>query len=292
MKIVFFGTPQEVVPILENAIKNFEVVAVVSTPDQKSGRKQLLVSSPVKIFAQTQNIPILTPSQFDNKIIEQLQSYKPDLFIVAAYGRILPKEVLALPQYGAINIHPSLLPKYRGPTPIQTALLNGDETSGVTFIKMDEHLDHGPILHQIPFTLETTDTFGWLLKSMFTQSAYILPYIIEEYTSGKLKAYSQDESKATYTKRITKEDGYIDLAILEKLKPSENKNWKMKIARKIRAYYPWPTIWTKTTVNNREMRIKFLPNQMLQVEGKNPIHVKDFLNGYPTLKGVITKLLL
>src|SRR5579862_4960577 len=185
MKIVFFGTPQEVVPVLKNLTENFEVSAVVTAPDQKSGRKQLLTPSPIKEFAQKHKLHVLTIQQWNNEAMKQLESFKPDLFVVAAYGKIVPNNILKLPKYSAINIHPSLLPKYRGPTPIQTTLLNGDKQSGITFIKMDEQMDHGPILHQIPFTLEETDTFGWLMKNTFAQAAQILPYVIEEYIAGK-----------------------------------------------------------------------------------------------------------
>jgi methionyl-tRNA formyltransferase len=290
MKIIFFGTPKEVVPILETLNKHFDVVAAITTPDQKSGRKQILTSSPIKDFAQEKNIQIITPQQFNNETIEQLNNLKPDLFVVAAYGKIIPNDILAIPKHGTINIHPSLLPHYRGPTPLQTALLNGDTKTGITFMQMDKEMDHGPILHQIPFSLETTDTFGWLMQNTFSQAAQILPHIIEEYTSGKLKPQQQDHTKATYTKKIEKQDGYIDLSMVEKLNPLEIENWKLEIAQKIRAYYPWPSVWTKISLRNKDIVIKFLPKTQFQVEGKNPMELKDFLNGYPEMKETIEKL--
>jgi len=289
LKIVFFGTPKEVVPVLESLNKNFDVVAVVTTPDQKSGRKQLLTPPTIKVAAQKLGISVLQPEN-NNSLKSLILNLKSDLFVVAAYGKLIPNDILNLPKYGAINIHPSLLPKYRGPTPIQTTLLNGDEKSGITFIKMDEQMDHGPILHQILFTLEKTDTFDWLMQSKFTQAAMILPSVIDDYVTGKIVPQPQDDSKATYTKKITKEDGYIDLSVFETLKPLEIENWKLKIARKIRAYYPWPTVWTKVTINNRDAALKFLPDKKLQVEGKNPVNVKDFLNGYPSMRELIGKL--
>jgi methionyl-tRNA formyltransferase len=282
MKIIFFGTPKEVIPVIENLVTHFEVVAVVTTPDKKTGRKQIVTPTPIKIYAEEKNIPVLTPQQFTDGTIEQLQNFKPDLIVVAAYGKIVPNIVLHIPTYGAINIHPSLLPKYRGPTPIQTALLNGDEASGITFIQMDEQMDHGPILQQIPFTLEKTDTFAWLMQSTFAQAAQILPHVINEYTSGKLKTYPQNESLATYTKMITKDDGYIDLA---------NPPTPEQLDRMIRAYDPWPTVWTKGEINDKKVLLKFLPGKNLQVEGKKPLSVKDFLNGYPIMKEIITKLI-
>lgn len=280
MKIIFFGTPQEVVHVLENLIKQFEITAVVTAPDQKSGRKQLLTPSPVKLAAQKLNIPLFQPEN-NTSLASSISNLQSDLFVVAAYGKIIPDNILQIPKYGAINIHPSLLPKYRGSTPIQTALLNGDSTSGVTFIKMDKQMDHGPILHQIPFTFEHTDTFSWLMQTTFTQAAIILPHVIEYYVSGKIIPQPQDDNKASYTKMLTKEDGFIDLST----PPS-----KEKLDQMIRAYFPWPTAWTKIKINDQKKILRFLPENKLQLEGKNPVSFKDFFNGYPELKEKITKL--
>ncbi|HWY78962.1 MAG TPA: methionyl-tRNA formyltransferase [Candidatus Sulfotelmatobacter sp.] len=276
MRIVFFGTPKEVIPVLKNLIKHFEVVAVITAPDQKSGRKQFITPPAIKIVAQQLTIPVLQPKQLSESV-KNITKLKADLFVVAAYGKIIPEAILKLPKLGAINIHPSLLPKYRGPTPIQTILLKGDQVSGVTFIQMDKQLDHGPILHQILFTLEKTDTFEWLMQSKFAQAAVILPQVIIDYASKKLKPLPQDDSQATFTKMIKKEDGYVDLDNLPDPK---------QLDRMIRAYYPWPTVWTKALVHNREVRIKFLPEKKLQVEGKNPVNIKNFINGYPELKSI------
>lgn len=280
MNIIFFGTPQEVVPILESLNKHFNVVAVITTPDQKSGRKQLLTPPPVKVFAEKHDIPVLQPES-NNSLQSLISNLKSDLLVVAAYGKLIPNDVLKLPIHGAINIHPSLLPKYRGPTPIQTTLLNGDKITGITFMKMDAQMDHGPILHQIPFTLEDTDTFCWLMQSKFAQAAQILPHVIEDYVSGKLKTQPQDDSQATYTKIITKQNGYINL---------NNPPDPDQLDRMIRAYYPWPSVWTQTRIKNQEIRIKFLPKKQLQIEGKNPVSLKDFLNGYPEMKEKLEKL--
>ncbi len=290
MRIIFFGTPQDVVPVVENLKKNFAVVAIVTTPDQKAGRKQLLTPSPVKQFAEKNQIAVLTPQKFNIETQEQLQHLKPDLFVVAAYGKIIPNNILTIPKHSSINIHPSLLPKYRGPTPIQTTLLHGDKQSGITFMLMDDKMDHGPILHQIPFTLESTDTFGWLMQSKFAQAGQILPHVIEEYLAGNLKPTPQDESQATYTKIITKQDGFIDIPDLENLTSYEIEKGKLEIDRKIRAFYPWPGVWTKVTIKNQEVRIKLLPKQQVQIEGKNPMNVKDFVNGYPEMKEKMQKI--
>lgn len=284
MKIVFFGTPQEVVPVLDNLIQHFAVSTVVTAPDQKSGRKQIVTPAPVKVFAKSLKIPVFAPHILNDEVKKQLESIKPDLFIVAAYGKIIPQDILALPKHGAINIHPSLLPKYRGPTPIQTALLNGDRTSGITFMIMDEKMDHGPILQQIPITFEKNDTFDWLMENEFKQAALLLPDVIKSYISGKTPPQPQDDSLATYTKMIAKENGKIDL---------QNPPEPDLLDRMIRAYYPWPTVWsTLPFVDNKNTTriIKFLPENKLQVEGKNPVSVKDFLNGYPHMKELLKKL--
>lgn len=279
MKITFFGTPKEVVPVLENLTKHFEVVAVVTAPDKTVGRKQILTPPPVKLFAEEHNIPVLQPETLKDTSHFSLPT--SHLYVVAAYGKIIPNEILKLPKHGTINIHPSLLPKYRGATPIQSALLNGDKQSGISFMLMDEKMDHGPILQQIPFTISSTDTFGLLMQSKFTQAAVLLPHIIEEYIAGKRKPQPQDDTQATYTKIITKDDGYIDI---DSPPPPE------VFDNMVRAFYPWPNVWSKGMVKNKEARIKFLPNKMVQMEGKQPTPLKDFINGYPELKDRIMKL--
>jgi methionyl-tRNA formyltransferase len=281
LKVVFFGTPKEIVPVLENLVKHFDVVAVVTAPDKPVGRKQIMTPPPPKVFAGDQNIPVYQPTSLKDATGE-LKNVDADLYVVAAYGKIIPDQILQIPQYGAINIHPSLLPKYRGPTPIQTTLLDGITDSGITIIKMDEEMDHGPILHQIPFTLSKTDTFDWLMQAMFKQAAILLPQIIQTYVQGTLKPEPQDDTQASYTKILTKEDGKIDL---------ENPPSTEKLDNMIRAFYPWPNVWTITNVHGKETRVKFLPKKHIQMEGKQPVHIKDFINGYPELGHKISKML-
>ncbi len=191
-----------------------------------------------------------------------------DLAVVAAYGHILSKKELNTPKFGCINVHPSLLPRYRGPSPIQQAILSGDKETGVSIIKMDEEIDHGPIIYQDTLELSNIDNFDTLSKKMFQQSAEILPKIIEDFVAGKIKPVKQDHLKATYCERLTRESGYFDI----------NKPPSPEILdRIIRAYFPWPGVWTKW---NGKI-VKFLPNKMMQMEGKKAISLKDFLNGYP-----------
>jgi len=191
-----------------------------------------------------------------------------DLAVVASYGQILTKKELKLPKIGCINVHPSLLPKYRGPSPIQTAILNGDKISGITIIKMDEQVDHGPIIYRERLELYDRDNFSTLSKKMFLKAAKILPQIIDDFISGKITPIPQDHSQATYTKHFVKKAGYFEINHLPK--PQE-------LDRKIRAYHPWPGVWTKW---NGKI-VKFLPGDILQMEGKKAIPLKDFLNGYP-----------
>ncbi len=191
-----------------------------------------------------------------------------DLGVVAAYGRILTKDELNAPKFGCINVHPSLLPKYRGPSPIQQAILNGDKITGISIIKMDKEIDHGPIIYQDTLELSDIDNFDILSKKMFLLAAEILLQIIEDFVSGKITPQPQDHSKAVYCEKLTRESGYFDI---------NNPPNPEALDKMIRAYYPWPGVWTKWN----EKIVKFLPDNMLQMEGKKAVSKKDFLNGYP-----------
>lgn len=284
MKIVFFGTPHFVIPVLEALKKNFDVVALVTTSDTISGRKKVLTPTPVKAHFQKINPQglVISSQQFSNKTIEQLQNLHLDLFVVAAYGHLVPKNVLDLPKYGALNIHPSLLPKYRGPSPIQTAILNGDKMSGISIIKMDEKLDHGPIVAQKEMPLSDIDTFESLHVKMFNEAASLLPNIITHFVKGEMTPKEQDHEKATYCKHITKQDGYF---------PIDNPPPLKKLNQMIRAYYPWPTAWTRARIMNNESRImKLLPGKRIQLEGGGPMTEKEFVNGYPEARQLLAQL--
>lgn len=237
-KIVFFGTPDFVTPILSTLEKNFEVV--------RSFRK---------------------PVDFNEELITQLKNLKPDFFVVASFGQILPGKILQIPKIAAINIHPSLLPKYRGPSPIQSQVLEGQIKTGVTFIKMDEGVDHGPIAATFEDEISNTDTFESLAKRLFKKSADSLTEVLNNYDENKLT--QQDDSQATYTNLLTKESGKINL-----------ENVPANLLQMIRAYFPWPGVWTRFNLSNKEMVIKLLPNEKIQVEGKKPMTYKDFMNGY------------
>lgn len=201
-----------------------------------------------------------------------------DLAVVASYGHILTPEELAAPKMGVINAHPSLLPLYRGATPIQSAILNGDSISGITIIKMDEEVDHGPIIYQESLELSNSDNFDTLSKKMFLRCAEILPKIIEDFTTGKITPQTQNHKQATFCSRLTKEAGFFDI---------NNPPSLDVLDRMIRAYYPWPGVWTqwspsaKASGDENGKIVKFLPGGRIQMEGKKPLSKKDFLNGYP-----------
>ncbi|MDO8498659.1 MAG: methionyl-tRNA formyltransferase [bacterium] len=278
LKIVFFGTPQFVVPVLEKLAENFQVVGVVTAPDQKAGRKQLLTPSPVKLASQGQawEANVLTPQKLDPTLAEQLTKIHPDLFVVAAYGKIIPQNILDIPKFGALNIHYSLLPKYRGASPIQEALLNGDKVSGTSIIKMDAKLDHGPIVSTKEIRLSESDNFESLNTIMTKETIPLLLKTIPDFMTGKIKLQVQDDTMATYCSIIKKEDGFFDI---------NNSPPLEKLDRMIRAYYPWPTAWTKWPFDKAQGKnnkiVKLLPQNMVQIEGKKPVKLEEFLRGYP-----------
>lgn len=285
LNVVFFGTPEYVTPILEALHQNFNLVGVVTAPDAPIGRKAILTPSPVKerVKGIVSRVQIITPEQFNNSTIQQLKDLQPDLFVIAAYGKIIPQAVLDIPKHGSINIHPSNLPRFRGPSPIQAAILSGEEESGITFILLDEKMDHGPILFHEGFRFSQQDNFDTLSRGMFQKAAKSIGNVVTEYINGSIKPIPQDDDQATICKMIKKEDGYFSI---------DNPPSPEQLDRMIRAYYPWPTTWTRWCIKSHkssvkdhkceERVVKFLPNQMIQMEGKNPVSLKDFLNGHPT----------
>ncbi len=248
MKYIFFGTPEFAAIVLEKLINaGYIPEAVVCNPDEPVGRKQILTSPPVKrlIVNDKWSLEIFQPATKAEllAISHKLKAIKPDLAIVAAYGKIIPKEILDIPVYGFINVHGSLLPYHRGASPIQVAILNGEKETGVTIMKVDEEMDHGPIITNVKIKISNDDTFESLSQKMAVLGAELLIKIIPDYISGKLKPITQDHSKATYTKIIKKEDGKINW-----LKSAD------EIERMTRAYYPWPSAWTvwRQEINNKK----------------------------------------
>ena len=286
MRIIFFGTPEFAIPAL-NSLVNFgyNVVAVVTQPEKPVGRAKVVTPSPVKKVALEKNISVLEPHNLkkDERAFENFKRLNPDLCVVAAYGKIIPKRYLDIPKHGFVNIHPSLLPKYRGPSPIQTAILNGDSKTGVTMMLTDEQVDYGPILAQqeleVPnsnsLTGEQFPNYKELEKKLAELGAELLIETLPKYVSGEIKPVPQDHSQATFTKMFTREDSRINWNNLPK-----------KIYDQIRALNPEPGTWTMwqdkiINIKRAEFSDGKIEVQTIQMEGKKEMPLKEFLNGHP-----------
>lgn len=275
MSVVFFGSSKYVLPIIDVLNKNFGLELVITTEKTET--------EPVIAFCKINKIPYLSVKNKDELKSLIINHKSLSLGVVADFGVIIPKEILNLFPKGILNIHPSLLPKYRGSTPVQTAILNGDKKTGVTIIKLDEHVDHGPIMAQETEQIDPADSSQILLEKLFQKSADLLIKVLNDYESGKTELKEQDHKNSTYTKILKRDDGYIDIS--DSIEINE-------IERKIRAYFPWPGVWTQIIINDKLVRIKFLPNKKIQVEGKKEMSYKDFINGYPNGKALLEKLSL
>lgn len=267
LKIIFLGNPGFALPSLEALVKeNYQIVGVITSPDKPTGRKQIITPPPIKVLAEKNNLPIYQPKD-KNELLEIVKKLNPDLAVVVAYGMIFPKEVLDIPKFGFVNIHPSLLPKYRGATPIQSAILNGDKKTGVSLFLIDEKMDNGPILSVKNYELGIMN-YEELSKELARLGANLLIEALPKYVSGEITPLPQNDSLATYTKKIKTEDAFIDL---EKDNPVE-------MERKIRALNPEPGTWT---IQNGK-RVKILEAELIdgklkitkiQVEGGKPQNV-------------------
>ena len=236
MRIVFMGTPEFAVPSLEHLILNqYQVVAVYTQPDKPSGRGRSLVSLPVKRAALAWNLPVVQPGGLKRaEAVEQLASFHPDVIVVAAFGQILPQSVLDIPGYGCINIHPSLLPRFRGASPVAAAILAGDEFTGVSIMLMDAGLDTGPVLARAQIPISAQDITGSLTAKLSHIAARLLQEVLVGWLRGELTPQPQNEAEATYSGTITKEEGEID--------------WRLSaidIWRRVRAFQPWPGCYTR-----------------------------------------------
>lgn len=283
MNIIFFGSSKYSTIVAEMIQKKLGLAAIVTLNDSPQGRKKIITPNPVKAYALTQNIPNLTADKLDKNIIEKIASYNPDFLIIADYGLLLPKNLLKLPKYTALNIHHSLLPKYRGPSPAQNTIISGEKISGVTIIEVNDKIDSGPILAQQEYELNPNETTESLLINLNTIGGSLALKVIDDFINNKVIKKNQDESKATYTQKIKKIDGFIDI---------NNPPNKEQLDKIIRAYYPWPTVWTKIETEKDKWKIiKFLPEEKIQIEGGKAMKIKDFLNGYQQLKQKINAVL-
>jgi methionyl-tRNA formyltransferase len=310
MHIVFMGSPAFAVPALQSLMSNkYDISAVFTQPDKKTGRGQQVMACPVKQYAVSMGLNVVQPETFkDQAEVEKLRALAPDIIVVAAYGQILPDSVLQIPKYKSINIHPSLLPKYRGPSPVTAAILNGDALTGVTIMLVEKKVDSGPILSFREMAVGEEDTTGTLTGRLAILGAEMLVETIPGWVAGKIQPVVQDESLASYTKMENKEDGKLkwDLPAVEL--------WRM-----IRAYQPWPGCFT--TWNNARLKIiKAIPLpdtsphntgevialprgglarvavrtgngllglETLQLEGKKEMPAADFIAGHRDFIGAI-----
>lgn len=234
-RIVFLGTPDFAVPSLAALLDGpDEVVGVVCQPDRPAGRGQRMHAPPVKVLAEERSVPIAQPGKLrDGRALELLRGWHPDLMVVAAYGRILPRDILDLPPLGCINVHASLLPKYRGAAPIQWAILCGETVTGVTIMRMNERLDEGDVLLQRSLEILPGETYGELQTRLAMLSSGVLLEALVELKNGRLVATPQDDRAATLAPMIKKEEGRLDWS-----------EAASAIVRKVCAYNPWPSTFT------------------------------------------------
>ena len=211
MKIIFMGTPEFAVPSLETLASEEEIICVVTQPDRPKGRGHKLQPTPIKIFAEEKNFPVLQPEKIKNpEVIEQLEKLKPDLIVVVAFGQILPQKILDLPKFGCINVHASLLPKYRGAAPIEWNLINGETLTGITTMQMNAGLDTGDMLLKSEVEITEEMILPELKEKLMDAGAKILLETIHELKRGNLKPIKQDDSLSNYAPMLTKETGRID----------------------------------------------------------------------------------
>jgi methionyl-tRNA formyltransferase len=221
MRVVFFGSSEFAVPALQALQEGgFDITSVVTVPDQPVGREHVLTSTAVKVLAGELGLHVSQPEALDEKFLEEFSALggpasggkfqSPDLCVVASYGKIIPASFLAVPQYGFLNIHPSLLPKYRGSTPVQSAILKGDSETGVTIMVVDEKMDHGPILTQTTYNLSPNTGYQEAHDQLAKIGAKLLIETIPKFINGELKPQEQDDAKATFTKIYSRMDGHLD----------------------------------------------------------------------------------
>ena len=308
MRIIFMGTPDFSVPTLEALVASgHEVVAVVTQPDKPKGRGKEIHMSPVKECALQHNIPVYQPVRArDEAFVEEMRALNPDAMVVIAFGQILPKSLLDLPKYGCVNIHASLLPKYRGAAPIQGAVINGDKETGITTMMMDVEMDTGDMLEKTVVKLNPDETGGSLFDRLSLLGGSLILSTLGKLEKGEITPQPQDHEKATYVKKISKSMGDID--------------WTMdavSIERLVRGLNPWPSAFTRW--NGRMLKIweaKVLPDPAvkapcgsvisageeglkiqtgngvlcvtsLQLEGKKRMDTAAFLRGYQIEPGCI-----
>jgi methionyl-tRNA formyltransferase len=298
VRTIFMGSPEFSLPIIDELHRLVNVIGVVTQPDRPSGRGRSMQSPPVKLLANKLEIPVIQPEKLsDPDAMRKLTEWAPELIVVAAFGQLLRKEVLDMPRLGCLNVHASLLPRWRGASPIQAAILYGDSSTGVTIMKMNVGLDNGPILKLREFFIKEPITGGILSDELSIIGARTLVDILPSYINGMIAPYPQDESKATYTKKLKKIEGKLDFNL-----PA------LALARKVLAYNPWPGTFFELegkpfkvheahahdtfvaepeghyVVNDKPAigtSMGLLVLDMVQPAGKQAMSGNAYLNGYP-----------
>ncbi len=306
VKLIFIGTPDFGVPALQSLAGDprFKVAAVVTNPDKPAGRGKTLTAPPIKRAAATLGIKVLQPAKI-REFAADLKKIAPDVIVVVAYSQIIPKEILELPKFGCINIHGSLLPKYRGASVIQAPIMNGDRETGVSIMKMDETLDTGPVIHQSKVLIGPLETAATLYDKLSSLSGEIIAPVLFDYVAGKIKPVPQDEKLANYVGVLKKEAGLIDWN-----RPSE------ELERFVRAMQPWPGAFSRVKETGQMLKInKVAPHRFelndqpigkifhyknklavqtgrdaliierLQPEGKKEMSADDFVRGHQNILG-------
>lgn len=262
--LIFFGTAEFAVPVLELIVKNgWPVSLVVTKPDEPAGRHQVLQASPMKLAAQKLNLKVTQPDKLTANFLNDTKELKhAELFVVCAYGRFLPAGLLKMPPHGVINIHPSLLPKYRGPSPIQTAILHGDKTTGVSIMLLDAEMDHGPLLVQKKTEIKAEETAPELSRRLAEIGARLLVEALPDYLAGKVKPAPQRHELATLCKIFKRDDGEIDWS-----------RSAVEIYNQWRALQPWPGVFSVLDIKAKRTRVKLTKLRLTEKnapENKNP----------------------
>jgi methionyl-tRNA formyltransferase len=310
MRLIFMGTPRPAIPVLNalTGLKDSRVVGVYTPPDQPRGRGRTEEMTPVKLYALEHGLKVYQPATFRSaQARAQLIDLKPDVIVVVAYGRLLPAGVLRIPPHGCLNLHPSLLPRYRGPSPVVTAIVDGESLTGITLMLLDEGMDTGPIIAQREYPISTTDTAESLTSALFTLGSTLLMENLNPWASGRLTAQPQNDARATITRKLERRDGEADWNLsaphLERLK---------------RAYTPWPGLFTHwqgrvlklldvvslpagsaapggpglvVALDHPDVPVAvatgdgWLGLKTVQLEGRNGASAADFLRGHPSLVG-------
>ena len=313
LSLAFFGAPSFAADVLTQILTDINlpvsVSFVVTQPDRKAGREQILTSTPVKLLAQKHDIPVFESSQLttNHQLLKEI-----DLVLLYAFGEIISSEMLKMPKWGFWNIHPSLLPLYRGPSPIVYPLLMGDKITGTSLIQMDERLDHGQIIDQEEYSIQSADSQEILKKRLSDIGYKLFKKNIQILLDGALQKKDQDNLKATYSRLLTKKDGFVPYSTVQKIIKGEslttadtppiiaeyckkypqlttNYHPPTTIHDLFRALSPWPGLWTLIPFNGEEKRLKITGMElkgdmpiitMVQLEGKKEVSLTTFMHAY------------